>query len=263
MAVIGVFDSGVGGLTILDAVTHRIQDTVFHYVADSGFAPYGSRDRAYIINRSLALTRFLISKGADIIVVACNTATGAAISTLRDQFDLPFIGVEPAIKPAVAESRTGHVGVLATRQTFQGEHFQRTTGLYARNVEVHVQPGDGLVEIIEDGIRDVAALESLLQEYLHSLLVKQVDQLVLGCTHYPLIIPYIRKILPMGIAIHEPSAAVARQTQKVLEAMNGIQTGSAKNDLFFYSTGDPKVLNQLAGQMWQKPVTAERVSLPS
>jgi glutamate racemase len=224
------------------------------YVSDSAFAPYGNRTRRDIYSRSEAITRYLIAEGCKLIVVACNTATGASITKLRKEFDLPFIGVEPAVKPAAAASRTGHVGVLATAQTFKGEHFKRSIGLYAQTVEVHERVGTGLVELIENGQIDSAETQELLSKFLGPMVTSGIDQLVLGCTHYPFLIPVIQRILPAGIHIIDPAPAVARQTKKVLEAHGGLDTDQAESDFKFYTTGDPekfgRMLRKLTGSSY-------------
>jgi len=261
MSLIGVFDSGVGGLTILSELTRLMPEVGYHYVADSGFAPYGERSKEYIIDRSERISGFLISQGCDMIVVACNTATGAAISTLRQHFRVPFDGVEPAVKPAAMESLTGHIGVLATRQTFQGEHFQKTSGRFAAQVEVHVQPGDGLVELIESGMADSEEVQELLKRYIGHLTEKDIDQLVLGCTHYPMLIPHIRQFLPEGIILHDPSPAVARQTLKMLDSLATEAAGENKQGISFYTTGIPEILERMVRQIWKKPYQVQQLEI--
>jgi glutamate racemase len=249
---IGVFDSGIGGLTVWLELKRQLPAESLVYLADSAFAPYGTRSREYIIDRSKKITRFLLDHGAKLIVVACNTATGAAISVLRKEFPVPFIGVEPAVKPAALESRSGHIGVLATEQTFRGEHFNRTKGLYGRSVKIHVRAGNGLVELIERGSALSDESRKLLEKYLNPMVWKGIDQLVLGCTHYPFLIPVIREILPPGVQIIDPSPAVARQTRKVLEENDILSTDNNIPGYLFYSSGDTQHLgntvNLLTGQ---------------
>ena len=202
-APIGVFDSGIGGLSVWKELVSELPNESMIYVADSAHAPYGTKSRSFIIDRSRVITGFLTGRGCKLIVVACNTATGAAITTLRREFNIPFIGVEPAVKPAAMESRTGHIGVLATAQTFRGEHFKRSIGLWAHSVELHVRAGTGLVELIENGMIDSPETRELLIKYLTPMVEAGIDQLVLGCTHYPFLIPIIQEILPAGIRIIE------------------------------------------------------------
>jgi glutamate racemase len=254
---IGVFDSGIGGLSVWNQLVKEIPDEQIIYVADSANTPYGTKSRAFITRRSREISRFLIGQGCKLIVVACNTATGAAITVLRREFDVPFIGVEPAVKPAARESKTGHIGVLATAQTFKGEHFKRSIGLFSQSVEVHERAGSGLVDLIEKGMLDTPETRELLKRYLSPMIDQGIDQLVLGCTHYPFLIPAIRDILPPGIRIIDPAPAVARQTRRVLEEQNGLNTVLPVIGNRFYTTGDPGILSKmialLTGEMY--PVT--------
>jgi glutamate racemase len=249
---IGVFDSGIGGLSVWNELIREIPNESMIYVADSANAPYGTKSRGFITGRSREITRFLISQGCKLIVVACNTATGAAITDLRREFNLPFIGVEPAVKPAAMESKTGHIGILATAQTFKGEHFKRSIGLYADSVELHEMVGTGLVELIENGMVDSPETRALLIRYLLPMIERGIDHLVLGCTHYPFLIPVIREILPSGIRIIDPAPAVARQTRKVLEKQDLLNPRLSVNGYRFYTTGEPekfsRVLEQLTGE---------------
>ncbi len=254
-ASIGVFDSGIGGLSVWNELIREIPGESMIYLADSANAPYGTKSRSFIVNRSRAITKFLIAQGCMLIVVACNTATGAAISTLRKEFDIPFIGVEPAVKPAALASKTGHIGVLATAQTFKGEHFKRSIKLYSHSVELHEKAGTGLVELIEGGMIDSPETRELLNGYLQPMVEKGIDQLVLGCTHYPFLIPIIREILPAGITIIDPAPAVARHTRKVLEENHALDSGSDDSEYRFYTTGDPLNLKhflfQLTGEVYE------------
>ncbi len=228
------------------------------YIADSGFAPYGTQTKHYITTRSRLLTRYLLDQGCKLIVVACNTATGASISTLRKEFPVPFIGVEPAIKPAVLASKSGHIGVLATEQTFKGEHFKRTSERFNGSVQVHVQAGNGLVELIESGRGESEEARILLERYLIPMIRAGVDQLVLGCTHYPFLIPLIKKMIPSGVTVIDPAPAVARQTRKVLEISGGINEGKGQPEYTFFSTGDPgqleTMVKKVAGNYPVKPL---------
>lgn len=248
-APIGVFDSGIGGLSVWNELVRELPNESMIYVADSAFAPYGNKSKRFIAGRSRAITRFLADKGCKLIVVACNTATGAAITILRREFQIPFIGVEPAVKPAAMASKTGHIGILATAQTFNGEHFKRSIGLYAQTVELHERAGTGLVELVENGMIHSAETRELLSQYLLPMVDAGIDQLVLGCTHYPFLIPVIRDILPAGIRIIDPAPAVARQTGKVLGEHEGLNTGAEKPDYQFYSTGDSQQLSTMILQL--------------
>lgn len=241
-ASIGIFDSGIGGLTVWNQLVSELPHESMQYVADSEHAPYGNKPSDYIIDRSRTITRFLISQGCKLVVVACNTATGAAISRLREEFNVPFIGVEPAIKPAASNTKTGHIGILATEQTFKGEHFRRSMGIYSNTVEVEVRVGAGLVELIESGKINSDETRQLLIRYLEPMLRQNIDQLVLGCTHYPFLIPLIRELIPDSVAIIDPAPAVAKQTRRVLEENCGLTECSLSPSYTFFSTGDPAIL---------------------
>ncbi|MFO7617925.1 MAG: glutamate racemase [Bacteroidales bacterium] len=242
---IGVFDSGVGGLSVWRELVRELPAESFVYLADNAHAPYGSKSREFITGRAMEISRFLIEKGAVLIVVACNTATGAAISRLRQEFPIPFVGVEPAVKPAALESATGQIGVLATAQTFNGEHFQRTFRLYSRSVRVHVRAGDGLVELVESGMAHSDEARALLESYLRPMIEVGIDHLVLGCTHYPFLIPVIREILPPGVRIIDPAPAVARQTRRILEISELTEKGDGEIPNRFYTTGDTAPLARM------------------
>jgi glutamate racemase len=252
---IGVFDSGIGGLSVWKELRLVLPNESTLYISDSAHAPYGTKTRKYIQDRSRSLTRHLIEQGCKIIVVACNTATGAAISKLRQEFDVPFIGVEPAIKPAALASKSGHIGVLATVQTFKGEHFRRTSGLYADKVRVHVQAGTGLVELIESGRLDSEETLNLLHSFLDPMVEAGVDQLVLGCTHYPFLIPVIRAFIPKTVTVIDPAPAVARQTKRVLEHHGILLKQKAESRHVFLTTGDPVPMQRFMESMgWDYPV---------
>lgn len=253
-ATIGVFDSGMGGLSVWKELVREIPDESIIYVADSANAPYGTKSRSFITSRAREITGFLIGQGCKLIVVACNTATGAAITTLRKEFKVPFIGVEPAVKPAALASKTGHVGVLATAQTFKGEHFRRSIKLYSHTVELHQVAGTGLVELIESGAMDSDETRELLKNYLLPMVGQGIDQLVLGCTHYPFLIPLISEILTARIRIIDPAPAVARQAKKVFE-MNGLASKiSGVPQYRFFSSGEPdnlsRVISRLTGNSY-------------
>ncbi|HPT70593.1 MAG TPA: glutamate racemase [Syntrophomonas sp.] len=249
LAPIGVFDSGIGGLSVWSQLIKEIPAESMIYVSDSGYAPYGTKPKSFIINRSRMITRFLLDEGCKLIVVACNTATGAAISVLRKEFSVPFIGVEPAVKPAAAASITGHIGVLATEQTFKGEHFKRAIGLYAKSVEIHERAGNGLVELIESGRMDSWETRQLLRQYLSPMIQDGIDQLVLGCTHYPFLIPIIKEFLPENVHIIDPAPAVASHARLVLGEMGALCSGTSTPDYRFYTTGEAKNMHAFLQQI--------------
>lgn len=213
---IGLFDSGLGGLSIWRAVISRLPEEATRYVADRAYCPYGSRPAEEIISRARTITRFLMRLDCKMIVVACNTASAAALEILRTEFDLPFVGMEPAVKPAILATRTGHIGLLATAGTLQGHLFRNTAHRYANGTQIHIQIGDGLVEQVENGQLDTFETEQLLRQYLVPMLAAGVDQIVLGCTHYPLLIPLIGRIVAGRAQVIDPADAVARQVERLL-----------------------------------------------
>ena len=238
---IGLFDSGVGGTSIWHEV-HRLlphENTV--YFADSHNAPYGDKTQAEIIALSKQKVEFLLEKNAKIIVVACNTATTNAMKVLRHDYDVPFIGLEPAIKPAAALTKTGHIGVLATKRTIISEQYQQAALAY-QNVTVHSQIGYDLVGLIESGNINTPEMDALLQQYLSPMLAQNIDQLVLGCTHYPYLKENLQRLLPVDIAIIDSGVAVARQTKHILEAYGLLNASGKLGQNEFYTNGDLAVL---------------------
>lgn len=214
---IGIFDSGVGGLSVLRHIRQTLPDERLIYVADSGHVPYGDKPAHYIEQRSLALSRFLVEQGADAIVIACNTATAAAAANLRSQFGIPVIGMEPAVKPAVAATSSGVVGVLATVGTLESARFAALLEKYAGAVEIVTQGCPGLVEQVELGELHGARTRELIERYTAPLLARGADTLILGCTHYPFLIPLIRDTVGESIALVDTGAAVARQLQRRIQ----------------------------------------------
>jgi glutamate racemase len=215
--MIGVFDSGVGGLSVWREIARQLPHEDTLYVADQAHVPYGRRSLAEVRAFSEAIVRFLFDAGAQVVVVACNTASAAALHHLRATFpQAPFVGMEPAVKPAAQNTRTGAVGVLATPATFQGELFASLLERFAADVEVVTQICPGLVEAVEAGALDTPQTESLLRRCLQPLLDANVDQLVLGCTHYPFVRPLVERLLGPAVEVIDPAPAVARQTGMVL-----------------------------------------------
>jgi glutamate racemase len=216
---VGIFDSGVGGLSVLREISSRLPCQDIVYLADEAHVPYGSRSMGEIRAFSRAITAFLVEQGACLVVVACNTASAAALHHLRGWFGVPIVGMEPAIKPAAERTRSRHVGVIATQATFQGELFSRLLERFAQGTSVHTQVCPGLVERVEAGSLDDAETESMLRSYLQPLLSAGVDSLVLGCTHYPFLLPAIRRVVGPDVDVLDPAPAVARQTEHVLESI--------------------------------------------
>jgi glutamate racemase len=224
-APIGIFDSGVGGLSILRHVRAQLPDEHLVYVADSGFAPYGDKPEAVVAGRSLTIARFLVEQGAKAIVVACNTATGAAVKLLRDALpDLPIVGVEPGLKPAAAATRSGTVGVLATERTLASDKFLHLRNQIAESSGTRflLQPCRGLVDQIELGELGSPAIVEMLRGYVTPLLDAGADTLVLGCTHYPLVQASIERVIrdhgASSVTLVDTGDAVARQLARLLDA---------------------------------------------
>ena len=234
---VGFFDSGLGGLSIWREVNRLLPLESSVYVADSGFAPYGQRSQEGIRERSHIMTRYLLDQGCKLIVVACNTATTNTIAELRKTYTVPFIGIEPAIKPAALKTQTGKVGVLATQGTLTSSLFHQTRDLHAQGIQVIERVGTGLVEAIEAGDLQARSLQDLLEEHLEVLLQQDIDVLVLGCTHYPFLRPLLRQFLPSAVQILDSGEAVARQTSAVLQQHALKNQGQTPAEHRFYSTG--------------------------
>lgn len=239
---IGFFDSGVGGLTIWKEVVKLLPFEETVYLADSKNAPYGDKSSQEILELCMHNVDFLISKGAKLIVVACNTATTQAIDELRERYSIPFIGIEPAVKPAVLKSKSKYIGVLATNGTIESDHFNRTKEHYANDVKVITQVGEGLVKGIENGQIESVELREVLTAHLNVLMRNPVDQIVLGCTHYPLLIPLIKKIIGEKVKLLDPGPSVAAQTKKILQENALLSTSQRIGSHQMYSTGKMEVL---------------------
>jgi glutamate racemase len=256
---IGLFDSGVGGLSVWREVARCLPHEATIYFADSAHCPYGPRPAAEIQALSAAITRFLQGQGCKLIVVACNTASAAALQALRAEFDLPIVGMEPALKPAAEATQTGHIGVLATEGTLNGYLFKNTAQRHANGVEVHIQVGHGLVEQIEAGRLNTPETESLLRQYLEPMLAANVDQIALGCTHYPLLLPLIQQIIAGRAQVIDPARAVARQVERVLR-LRGLESpaGCAAYHRF-YTSGELQPLEDLASALNQRRINVAKI----
>lgn len=268
-APIGVFDSGVGGLSVLRHIRAQYPNEHLMYVADSGHAPYGDKTEEYVVERALAVTEFLLSHGAKALVVACNTATVAAIKAVRMRYsDLPVVGVEPGLKPAAAATRNGKVGVLATARTLKGEKFLqlREQISAATQAEFLLQPAIGLVDEIEKGDLQAPAIHAMLEKYVTPLLDQGADTLVLGCTHYPFVRSGIERVLHEhardAVTLIDTGDAVARQLGRLLEAA-GLLRPELKPDatLTGYTTGDPAALKQAFGDLLGLQPTVEKIDV--
>lgn len=248
---IGVFDSGVGGLSVLREIRRALPSEDLLYVADSAYAPYGDKSQQFIEERSIAITEFLVSRNAKAIVVACNTATGAAITTLRSRFFMPIIAMEPAVKPAAANTQSGVIGVLATSRTLAGDNFVKLFARYGEDVRILGQACPGLVEQVEAGDLSGEKTRLLLEGYVQPLLERGADTLVLGCTHYPFLAPLIQQIAGPGVAVIDSAAAVARQLRHRLEAGHLLASeGEAGMECFWTSDALAKA-KPLVSQLWR------------
>lgn len=242
---IGIFDSGVGGTSIWREIHQLLPYESTIYLADSINAPYGPKGAEKIIELSIKNTELLLQKGCKLIVVACNTATTNAIDYLRKNYNVPFIGIEPAIKPAALNTKNKAVGILATQGTLTSALFSKTSGLFAKDIYVIEQVGDGIVELIESGKLYSDEMKILLSEYLKPMLEANIDYLVLGCTHYPYLMPLLVDLLPNHVKIIDSGEAVARQTKAILERHGLLNDEMAKPKLQFFTNGNIEVMHSL------------------
>ncbi|UOB24780.1 glutamate racemase [Pseudomonas orientalis] len=253
-APIGVFDSGVGGLSVLDEIQQLLPQESLLYVADCGHIPYGEKTPAFIRERSRLVAEFFRGQGAKAFVIACNTATVAAVADLRQDYpDWPLVGMEPAVKPAAAATRSGVVGVLATTGTLQSAKFAALLDRFATDVQVITQPCPGLVELIETGDLNSPALRDLLQGYIEPLLSAGCDTIILGCTHYPFLKTLLAQMLPPSIILIDTGAAVARQLKRLLGERGLLASGAAALPAQFWTSGDVSHLRNILPTLWKHP----------
>lgn len=241
--MVGIFDSGAGGLSVFREIFKLLPGERFIYYSDNANCPYGEKSREYIIDRARAITSFLMDKGADIIVVACNTATAAAISTLRNEFPVSFIGMEPAIKPAAQHTRTGVVGVLATAGTLKATKYIDTKEKWSQDIKVVEHIGQGFVELVENGTVTGPQAEAVVEQSVRPLIEAGADTIVLGCTHYPFLSESIMKVAGRPITLIDPAPAVAKHLLEVMQ-----ENSLVKNDGFsmeLNSSGDMTTLKQI------------------
>jgi glutamate racemase len=247
---IGLFDSGIGGTSIWKEIHDLLPNEDTIYLADSKNAPYGQKTKEEIIELSIKNTEYLLNQNAKIIVVACNTATTNAIKELRAKYDVPFIGIEPAIKPAAINSKNNVIGILATKGTLTSELFHQTAEKF-QDTKIIEQIGIGLVSLIENGEMYSKEMDSLLHQYLQPMIAANIDYLVLGCSHYPYLIPQIKKILPKEIKIIDSGEAVARQTKSVLTEINELNHQKSVGEAVFYTNSNPKVLRGILNNKYK------------
>ena len=247
---IGLFDSGIGGTSIWKEINNLLPNEDTIYLADSKNAPYGEKSKEEIIALSCKNTEFLLNLNCKLIVVACNTATTNAIKELRNKYTIPFIGIEPAIKPAALHSKTQKIGILATKGTLNSELFYKNVEKF-QDIQIIEQIGYGLVELIENGAINSDQTKQILTTYLQPMVQNNIDYLVLGCSHYPYLIPLIKKIIPSRIKIIDSGEAVAKQTKTILQTSVGINSSIKKNKPVFYSNLDTKVLSDILKNKYQ------------
>jgi glutamate racemase len=254
MSKIGVFDSGVGGLSVLRAIRQQLPTAELLYLADQAHVPYGTRPPTEVRQLSQKITQFLLSKGAELIVVACNTATAASLTYLREIYPaVPFVGMEPAIKPAVQLTQTGIVGVLATANTFQSQRYASLLARFATDVTLLEDPCLGLVEAIERGDINTAVTRALLERIITPMLAQNADTLILGCTHYPFVQPVLREMAGPDVMIIDPATAVAKQVARLyhnLPPPHATRSGAATT---FFTTGSPAQLQHALWALGQQP----------
>ena len=244
-APVGIFDSGVGGLSVLREIRQLLPHESLLYVADSGHVPYGEKSPEYIRERCVLITEHLLAQGAKALVLACNTATAAAAAELRERYPhVPIVGMEPAVKPAAAATRSGVVGVLATTGTLKSARFAALLDRFASDVRVVTQPCPGLVECIEAGELEAPRTRKLLQGYVAPLLAEGCDTLILGCTHYPFLRPLLQALVPESVSLVDTGAAVARQLQRLLEQRQLLAAGSAPSTRY-WSSAAPEQLRRV------------------
>ena len=235
---IGIFDSGIGGISVMARIRELLPGNPIVYLADQGNAPYGPQTLDQVRIHARDATRTLLGRGAEVIVIACNTASAAALHEMRAEFpDVPFVGMEPAVKPAAAETQTRTIGVLATEATFQGELYANVVDRHAQGVEVLEQACPGLVDLVESGQIDDNEAEDMVASYVRPLIEQGADALVLGCTHYAFLTDVIERIAGPDVEVIDPAAAVARQVWRVLEERDLVGEGTS-NEITYITTGN-------------------------
>ena len=259
---VGVFDSGVGGISVLREIRTLLPAEDLVFVADSGNVPYGSKSPAFIESRSTLITQFLLSEGSKAIVVACNTATAAAVSTLRRDFEVPIIGMEPAVKPAAALTKTGVVGVLATVGTTESARFAALLDRFARAITVVTEHAPGLVEEIEKGDLASAELRRLVEKYTAPLVAASADTIVLGSTHYHFVRPVAASVLGASVALIDTGAAVAQQLRRILSDHALLADPTRIGSERFFSTGDTVRSARAASALWGSTVAVRALPEP-
>lgn len=260
-APIGVFDSGAGGLTILLTLRQELPHENYIYIGDTAHVPYGQRSDGEITELSIAAVRFLVEQGAKLVVVACNTASQAALNTLRATFNVPIIGVVPAVKPAARATRKGRVGVAATNQAAKATYLQHLIDEFAEGIQVYAVGCPELVALVEDGIFDGPEAEQTVRHALQPLLAADVDVIVLGCTHFPAMRPLIERVVGKHIQIIDSGAAIARRTRSVLDAEGLMRPTGEQGQLHVWCSGDPTAFTSVASKLLSYPVLARQTPI--
>jgi len=257
---VGVFDSGVGGLSVAREIRRGLPAEHLLYVADTAYLPYGDRGEEEVRARTLAIGGWIQSQGAKVLVVACNTASGAALEALRERLAIPIIGLEPALKPAIRETKVGRVGVMATQGTIRSARFQRLVDNYADGVQVVRDPCPGLADLVEEGMLGGPELEARMEDYVAPLREAGVDTVVLGCTHYVFVRDAIQRAMGPDVRLLDSSEAIARRTRQILAesaALERAGTGSFR----LLTTGDPAEVAPVVHRLWGEPVDVERLDV--
>ncbi|SFH38103.1 glutamate racemase [Desulfotomaculum arcticum] len=250
---IGIFDSGVGGLSVLKEIRNLSSAEDLIYYADSAHCPYGFRSTEEIRSRIIQITRFLLENNAKMIVAACNTASIAGLDFLRRMFNIPIVGMEPAIKPAVTLTKNGKVGVLATGVTISGEKFNSLLDRYANGIEVFKVACPGLVEQVEQGLINEPRTKAMLKVFLKPLIEAGVDTIVLGCTHYPFLRHQVEAIVGPSVQVIDTGNAVARRVVQVLSEEGLLSdVSSKKGQEQFYTSGEPEYVEKVINNLWGK-----------
>lgn len=251
-APIGIFDSGVGGLSVAKEIRQLLPKEDLIYYADSSYCPYGDKDPAIIRKRETAIVNYLVSQGCKLIVVACNTASSTGLEDLRRQFSVPIVGMEPAVKPAVNATRKGKIGVLATCVTISGDRFSSLVKRYAEQAEVITQPCPGLVELIERGMLDEPETAKVLNGFLKPVLDQGADTIVLGCTHYPFLRPMVERISGPEVAVIDSGMAVAKQVNRILTENDLARKDNHTGTETFFTSGDRALVEKVTRSLWLK-----------
>lgn len=259
-APVGVFDSGVGGISVAREIRRALPAEHLLYVADTAYVPYGDRGDEEVRARTLAIGEWIQGQGAKVLVVACNTASGAALEALRERLTIPVIGLEPALKPAVRQTRNGRVGVMATSGTLRSARFQRLVDNYADGVEVVRDPCPGLADLVEDGLLAGPELARRMEAYVAPLRESGVDTVVLGCTHYVFVRDAIREALGPEVRLLDSGEAIARRTRQILEEAGALADGGP-GTIRILTTGDAAEVAPIVHRLWGAPQDVERLEV--